>query len=157
MLLVLAVLLTGILQTIALLLGASWLISREKHQLHQSFHEAVSEWFVAEEGKPSKFAEVLDAAGSVVGSAAARSIMASLNAGKSHAVRLANGMVDEVEAQQNPLLGLLGGSKRGKGAGLAQLVQLLGPMLARGGGGSGDNGRNGHSASVADRIKRQGG
>jgi hypothetical protein len=102
---------------------------------------AFRKWFVAEEeGKPSKAALILDAAGAVVGSAAARSIMASLNTDKGHAARAANGIADEMIAQQNPLLGILTGSKRGKGAAVQRLAEMIGPMLSNmGKGGNGDS------------------
>jgi phage-related protein len=80
--------------------------------------------------KPSKLAEVAETLGAVVGSAMARSIMASLSADKSHASRVANGLTDELQGAQNPILGILQGGKRGKGAAIARLGQMILPMLS---------------------------
>lgn len=113
--------------------------------------------------QPSKLAQIVDMAGAVIGSAAARSIMASLSADKSHAANVANGVADQLQAQQNPLLAILAGGKRGKNAGVLRLAQMLGPLL--GGSGpaqgqlplsSGSNHGTGHG-DLADRIKHQGG
>lgn len=115
-----------------------------------------------EPDQPSKLAQLADLIGACVGSAAARSIMASLNADKSHAARAANGAADVLEAQANPLLALLAGSKRGKGAALMRLAQQLGPMLTGKGTGvqlplaSGSNHGSG-PGDIADRISRQSG
>lgn len=114
-----------------------------------------------EAGKPSKAAELVDMIGAVIGSAAARSIMGSLKADDSHAAAAANRIADGIQGHQNPLLGLLTGGKRGKGAAVARLAEMLGGML----GGSGAGGAqlpfptNGGSekSTVADRIRRNGG
>jgi hypothetical protein len=113
--------------------------------------------------QPSKLAAIIDMAGAVIGSAAARSIMASLSADKSHAANVANGVADKLQAHQNPLLAILAGGKRGKNAGVLRLAEMLGPLL--GGSGpaqgqlplsSGSNHGTGHG-DLADRIKHQGG
>lgn len=74
---------------------------------------------------------MVEALGAVIGSAAARSLSASINADASHAARAANAAADVMEAQQNPLVSLISGTKRGKGAAMARLAQMLGPMLQR--------------------------
>jgi hypothetical protein len=129
MLLVGCVFLTGLLQSIIVVVGLRWLLSRERERIADSLADLQREWFSAPEGEPHKAAKVLDAAGSVVGAAAARSIMASLGADASHAARAANGAADILQAQQNPLMALLSGGKRGKGAAVMRLAEMLGPML----------------------------
>lgn len=93
--------------------------------------------------KPSKLAQVADAAGTVIGAAAARSIMASVSQGQSAVAHVANGAADQLQAQQNPLMGLLQGGKRGKGAAVLRLAQLIGPMLGGLSGGKAETGGNG--------------
>jgi len=123
--------LSEIIGFMALSLLIRHIINAKQAEIEQRAEEALHRWLDPQpEGKPSKFAEFLDAGGSVVGSAAARSIMASLGAERSHTARAANGLVDEIEGAQNPILGLLSGGKRGKGAAIAKLAQMLLPMLA---------------------------
>lgn len=141
MLLVVSVIVAGFLQTFAFLFVAGWYLSREKRRIRETLDSLQAEWFTAPEaGKPHKAALVLDAAGAVVGSAAARSIMASLSADASHTARAANGVSEQIEAHNNPLLGLLSGGKRGKGAAVARLAALLMPALSGGGREAGGNG-----------------
>ena len=122
------------------LFGAVLWMRREQARLEERIRSLVDDWVMPQaEGRPSKFAEVLEAVGSVVGSSVARSIMASLNADASHVARVANGAVDGLQVQSNPLLAMLGGGKRGKGAAIARLAEMLGPMLA---------GKNGSAASA---------
>jgi hypothetical protein len=130
------VILAGFFQTVGLIGGLYWLISREKRHISELLTDLQQEWLVAPEGEPHKAAKVLDAAGAVVGSAAARSIMASLGADASHAARAANTAGDLIQAQQNPILGLLAGGKRGKGAAVLRLAEMLGPMLSGNGNGA---------------------
>lgn len=100
---------------------------------------ALRDWVEAPEpGKPSKLAAALDAMGAVVGSAAARSLMASVKQDASSITKVANGAIDELAGQQNPLLGLLAGGKRGKGAAVLRLAEMLGPMLGAKGNGAGN-------------------
>lgn len=128
---VLSIILTGVLQTFCLLLGVRWLVVREKREIHDRLQALAAEWVTPPaEGQPHKLAQLISAAGEVIGASAARSIMASLNADKSHVARVANGLVDEAQGAANPLLGLLAGGKRGKGAAMARLVEMIGPMLA---------------------------
>lgn len=151
---ILAAIIISVSQFVAILAGCLLIrriLNAKEAEIVARVSLMAQEWFnPTAEGKPSKAAEILDAAGSVVGAAAARSIMASLSASNSHAARAANGMADELQAQQNPILGLLTGGKRGKGAALMRLAELLGPALLKGGnGGSGDN-----TIDVKKRIER---
>lgn len=141
-------------------------IDRIRAEIRTEIARILTEWTSQpDEGKPSKLAELVDMIGAVIGSAAARSIMATLNADQSHAARAANTLADGIQAQQNPLLGLLTGSKRGKGAAVARLAQLLGGMFTGSGSGPATGGQlsfpagngGGDRSSVLDRIKRQGG
>jgi hypothetical protein len=111
-------------------------INAKQAEIEARAEAALHKWLdPGPDGKPSQFAQVLDVGGSIVGSAAARSIMSSLGAEKSHTARAANGLADEIQGEQNPILGLLAGGKRGKGAAIAKLAQIMGPMLA----GAGNN------------------
>ena len=128
--------------------GINWMIARERKRISEILEGLQHEWLEHAEGQPHKLSQVVEAMGVVVGSAAARSIMASLNADASHAARAANIASDGIEAARNPLLGLLSGGKRGKGAAVLRLAELLGPML----GSAGVKGEaNNHS--IADRIR----
>jgi hypothetical protein len=144
MLLVVSVFLAGFLQSICLVVGVGWLVRREKRAMADRLDALQHEWLDHDEGQPHKLAQAIDAAGAVVGSAAARSIMASLGADASHAARAANGAADVMQAQQNPLLSLLAGGKRGKGAAVMRLAEMLGPML------SGAGNHNGNGAPPGD-------
>jgi len=146
-----------------LIFGAFALILRawaahKQAEIERRIDGVLREWFTPEaEGEPHKAAKAVAAMGEVVGAAAARSIMASLSADRSHVARAANGAVDELQAVQNPVLGLLTGGRRGKGAALRQLAAALGPMLA-GGATSGPSGNGSNSdgaGSVRDRLKHQ--
>lgn len=135
--------------------GISRIIERQKAELSARARAALEEWLVPEaEGQPHKLAQLVAAMGEVIGSSAARSIMASLSADKSHVARVANGMTDELQGVQNPLVGLLAGGRRGRGAAVARLTQMLGAMFNNLGGQSNSPGSNGHS-DVADRIRNQ--
>jgi len=132
--------------------------AHKQAEIEHRIDAVLRDWFTPEaEGEPHKAAKAVAAMGEVVGAAAARSIMASLSADRSHVARAANGAAEELQAVQNPVLGLLTGGRRGKGAALRQLAAALGPMLAGGGiGGPPDNGSNpGGSSSVRDRLKHQ--
>lgn len=143
---------------------AGILVSRKLDRIRTETRGEISriltEWtHQPEAGKPSKAAELVDMIGAVIGSAAARSIMSSLKADDSHAAAAANKIADGIQAQQNPLLGLLTGGKRGKGAAVARLAEMLGGMLVGPGGTQLPFPTNGGSdkSTVADRIRRQGG
>jgi hypothetical protein len=128
------------------------IIDAKQAELEARAEEALHKWVDLQEGdKPSRFAELLDTGGSVIGAAAARSIMGALHAGNSHAARQANGIAEEIEGNQNPIMGLLAGNKRGKGAALMRLAELLGPML------KGNNGASSappDGGSVRNRLNR---
>lgn len=152
-----AVILLGVCQIIGMF-GACLLlrhiINAKQAELEEKAERALRDWVEAsEEGKPSKLALLLDSAGAVVGSAAARSIMASLKQDSSSVAQVANSAAGALQGQTNPIMALLGSGKRGKGAAVARLTEMLAPMFGGGG--------NGHSAdttsvSVRDRLKRGG-
>jgi hypothetical protein len=96
-----------------------------------------------EDGKQSKFAEMLDAGGAIVGRAAAKSIMLQLNQANTSVTQTANGIADPLEAHSNPIAALMSGGKRGKGAALARLAQLLAPMLTGSTGSNSNHGEHG--------------
>lgn len=131
-----------------MLAGLNWMIGRERKRINEILEALRHDWLDHAEGQPHKLSQAIEAMGVVVGSAAARSIMASLNADASHAARAANSASDGIEGARNPILGLLAGGKRGKGAAVLRLAELLGPMLGSAGGkGEADN------HSIADRIR----
>lgn len=105
-------------------------IDRKQAEIELKIYTLVNEWISSpSEGKPSKLAEITAAAGTVVGQSAAHSIMQSLSTQQSHVTTLAQNVTGEIESQQNPLLAILQGGKRGKGAAVLKLAQLLAPML----------------------------
>lgn len=153
---VIAVVLMGFFQ-IGALLGVLFLLKRwaeaKQAEIEARMNAALRAWGEPQgEGKPSKAAEVLDAMGAVVGAAAARTIMSSLAADASHTARAANTLSDIAQGQSNPVLGLLTGGKRGKGAALARLAEIIGPMLSQNQGNH-DQGTAG-ARSVRDRLGR---
>lgn len=141
---ILGVVLGQLLATLAGFLALRWYVDGQRRALMAKVHDLTA----ADGEHPSQLAQFIDLAGETVGRAAARSIMQQIGTANSHAAKAANGMMAEVQPQ-NPLMAMLGGAKRGKGAGIMQLAQILGPMLS---GGTPSNG-NSSGESVADRYK----
>ncbi len=132
-------------------------LTNQKRKIRDEIQEELEtlqiKWLLpASEGKPSHLAEIFDAAGRTVGTAAAQSIMRSFNAEKSHLSRVANEVGGEIVAEQNPMMGLLAGGKRGKGAAFTKLANMIAPMLANINPNHGNNGNG--SSSVRDRLNR---
>jgi len=130
---VLAALLFGICQA-SIMLGAlllsRWWLNRKQADIERRLNEAVREWVEAPaEGQPSRLAITLDAMGAVIGAAAARSLMASMKQSQSSVAQVANGAADELQGKVNPIMALLAGGKRGKGAAVARLSEMLLPLL----------------------------
>lgn len=153
---ILAVILLAVCQVLGFV-GLSWFLrlyfDRKQAEIEARITATLKDWMEQPApDQPSKFAQLVQMAGTVIGSAAAHSIMASLNASDSHAARAANSAADSLQAQTNPLLALLAGGKRGKGAAVLRLAEMLGPLLT----GAGRSGDNGHATDVAERLKRQG-
>lgn len=124
---------------------------RKEAQIRAEIDQQLKLWFVPEaEGQPHRAAQLLGSMGDIIGRSAAHSIMATFSAERSHVARAANAALAEAEAQQNPLLNLLSGGRRGKGAAIAQLAQLLAPMIRSVGSGNGDTG------SVLERLRKGG-
>lgn len=142
-----------VLCTISFCIFLRHVINAKQAEIERRAEAAMRDWLTAPEGEPSKAAMLIDKAGQVIGSAAARSIMASLQVEKSHVARVANGISDEIKGAQNPILGLLAGGKRGKGAAVMQLAGLLQGILSPGGKGLPSSG-NGHS-DITERIRNQ--
>jgi len=131
------------------------IIDQKQADIEAKIAELSATWLEpAGEGKSSRLAEVFDLAGKTVGSAAARSIMQNLKSDEGHVAMVANGLADEIQGKQNPLLGLLAGRKRGKGAAVMKLAEMLGPMIQNMGQGGGSG--NGHETgvSVKGRLNR---
>jgi len=136
---------------IATLLTSVLLIRRYVEKKQCQFEEKLADLVTPpSEGAPSKLSLMIDAMGSVVGSAAARSLLATLQQRNSSVAQVANGQADLIQSQTNPLLTVLTGGKRGKHAAVARLAELLGPMLFKGGPGEGNNGND---RSVYERLK----
>jgi hypothetical protein len=106
-------------------------INAKQAEIERRADAALRAWVESpQEGEPSKLAVLVDAMGAVIGSAAARSLMASLKQQDSAVAQVANGVSDRLQGQTHPLQALLVGGKRGKGAALLRLAELLEPMLA---------------------------
>lgn len=102
------------------------------------------------DGKESKLAVLVDSLGAVVGSSAARSLMATFKQSKSSEAVAANGISAALEAEQNPLLSIIASTRRGgKGAAFQRLVGLLAPMLL-------SKGNNGGTPSGSAPTQAQG-
>lgn len=133
-----AIILLGICQILAPF-GAFFVlrryVERKQAEIEARAEAALHQW-IDQPGpdKPSKLAETLGVMGSVVGSTAAKSLMLSAQQQSSSLAQVANGIADPLAAQQNPLVSLLGGSRRGKNAAVLRLAEMLGPMLSGGGG-----------------------
>jgi hypothetical protein len=152
----LAFCLIGIAQIVTIIGACLYLrrvLEHKQAEVEDKLTASLRSWIEPQgEGKLSKLAELMDLGGTVIGAAAAREIMMSLNADKGHALKAGNQIADGLEASANPLLGMLRGGKRGKGAALARLAEMLGPMLAS----QFNAGGNGNKPSVADRIAKGG-
>jgi hypothetical protein len=105
-----------------------------EHRIEAALHDWIDP---TPDGKPSKLAVSAEAIGAVIGSAAARSIMSNLAQLKSSEAQAANGIAGGLEAQQNPLLAIIGTTRKGKGAAFQRLIGYLGPMLMGKGNGTG--------------------
>jgi ATP-dependent protease HslVU (ClpYQ) peptidase subunit len=152
---IIAAVLLGICQlasAFTLFLLFKYLIESKQAKLERRLEEALKEWTSQPEpDKPSKVAVLVDSIGAVIGSAAARSLMASVKQQSSSVAQVANGLSDQAQSQINPLAALMSGGKRGKGAALARLTEIIGPMLM---GKSGSNG-SGIGESVPPRRHRE--
>lgn len=140
---ILTVVLLGICQILTavcvLWLGMTLLdrwAARKQRILEERLLHAIHEWVDAQppddkgNPRPSKLAEAAALLGQIVGSAAARSLMASVKQDASSVSQVAGSMADQLQAQTNPLMALMGGGKRGKGSAVLRLAEMLGPMLA---------------------------
>ena len=132
---ILALIFLGLSQIISVLLAYRLFtryISKKQAEIQEQVLDSLHRFVDSPgEGKPSQFAIILDSAGVVVGGAAARNIMKSLGGADGHAGNVASGIAGELQAQVNPLVGLLSGGRRGKGAAMMRLAELLGPMFNR--------------------------
>jgi hypothetical protein len=131
------------LGVVGLCLAIRQFTNAKQAELQAKLEDAIHDWVdspgkdAQDKAKPSKLAISLDAMGAVVGVSAAKSLMNSLQVETSHTARAANGVSDVLEAQKNPIIGLLAGGKRGKGAAIARLTEVLSPMFSGTGAGSG--------------------
>lgn len=153
---ILAVILLGLCQIITTF-GACLLLRRfinaKQAEIERKAEEALRAWVELQgenHDQPSKLALMLDGMGAVIGSAAARSLMNSIKQPASAVANVANGISEPLMAQQNPLLALLTTGKRGKGAAVLRLAELLGGMMGK----PSDNGNSTPSGgSVRDRLR----
>jgi hypothetical protein len=119
-----------------------WYIERKQAEIETRAEAALHQWIdQPAPDKPSKLAETLGMVGAVVGSTAAKSLKQSFTQESTALTQVANGIADPLAAQQNPVMALLGGGKRGKNSAVVRLAELLGPMLS----GSGAPKNGGHS------------
>jgi hypothetical protein len=123
-------------------------------EIEAKIHDTLYDFVAPQgDGKASKLGDLLANAGLIVGQAAANTIMSNLNASNGHAVRAANDIAGAIDGQSSPLAGVLGllkGGRRGKGAAIGRLAEILGPMLG-GGSAAGGNG----SAEYIGRKHRE--
>jgi hypothetical protein len=149
---IIAAVLLGICQfasAFTLFLLFKYLMESKQRQLERRLEQAIKEWtYQPEADKPSKLAVLVDSVGAVIGSAAARSLMASVKQQSSSVAQVANGLSDQAQAQINPLAALVSGGKRGKGAALLRLAEIIGPMLSK------QSGSNGSGESLPPRRHR---
>jgi hypothetical protein len=139
-----AVLLLGLCQ-IAFFVALAVLIrawaARKQEEIEQRIDALVQEWVSQPApNKPSKLALLVEAMGNTVGAAAARSIMATFKAESAHTAAEANRVAGDLEEANNPLMSVLAGGARGKGAAVMKLAQLLLPMIKGAGNHNADNG-----------------
>jgi hypothetical protein len=124
----------GISQIIAALVGFFMLrryAEQKQAEIEHRITETVAAWVAPGPDKtPSQLSQMISSAGGVIGTAAAHSIMYTLAARDGQAGKVASGLADELQAKSNPIYGLLSGGKRGKGAAVNRLAEILGPMLA---------------------------
>jgi hypothetical protein len=149
---IIAAVLLGICQfasAFTLFLLFKYLMESKQKQLERRLEQAIKEWtYQPEPDKPSKLAVLVDSVGAVIGSAAARSLMSSMKQQSSSVAQVANGLSDQAQAQINPLAALVAGGKRGKGAALLRLAEIIGPMLSK------QSGSNGSGESIPPRRHR---
>lgn len=137
----------------------AWLLKvfldRKQAEIERRVSSHIRYWIEApSEDTPSPLARLWESASVVMGRVMAQSIMASLSAEASHAARAANSAADELQGRANPLLGLLSGGKRGRGAAVARLGEML--MAYMSGAPSGSNGHDsGATTSVRDRLRKE--
>ena len=142
---IICALLLAVCQIITML-GACLLFRRffnaKQAEIEARAEAALREWVEAPEGQASKAALLVASMGKVVGDEAARAIMARFKQDASSTAQVANGISEPLLAQQNPIMALLTGGRRGKGSAVMRLAELLGPMLL-GGKGQGQAASNG--------------
>lgn len=143
-----------ILTTYGLTLILRRIINAKQAEIEAKAEAALRAWIDLQgenHDQPSKLALMLDSMGAVVGSAAARSLMNSMKQSTSAVANVANGIADPLLAQQNPLLAMLTTGKRGKGAAVLRLAEMLGGVFAK----PHDNGNSApNGGSVRDRLNR---
>jgi hypothetical protein len=130
-----------IVTTFAAVLMLRRIINAKQAELEWRAEKALQSWIAMQgdnKDQPSKLAMMLDGMGAVIGSAAARSLMASLKQSASAPAQVAGGVSDQLMAQGNPILAMLTAGKRGKGAAVLKLAEMLGPMFASKNGSSAD-------------------
>ncbi len=146
---VIAAILLGVCQilcTFCWCLFIRHVINAKQAEIEARAERALREWVESPgEGQPSKLANLVDVMGATIGSAAARSLTASVKQQSSSVAQVANGAADMLQAQTNPLAALISGGKRGKGAAVMRLAQLLGPMFMGGNGNHGTTDASGYT------------
>jgi hypothetical protein len=146
-----------VISQIVTVFGVCWMLRRffnsKQAEIEAKAEAALRSWIELQgenHDQPSKLALILDSAGAVVGSAAARSMMASLKQSTSAPAQVANGIAEPMLAQQNPLLAMLTTGKRGKGAAVLRLAEMLGGVFGK----PLDSGNGSHAqGSVRDRLR----
>jgi len=131
------------------------ILDRKQAEISEQIEAAIREWIEpGPDNTASKLASTVDMVGAVVGSAAARSIMAHLKQENAAVANVANGISDRIQGQTNPLMALLSGGKRGKGAAVQRLTEMLMPLFAGGLGGGGGAGNGSSQKSELQKRMR---
>jgi hypothetical protein len=120
-----------IASTITAFLLLSRLIDSKQAAIEHRVATAVSSFIDSPgEGQDSPFAAIVKEAGAHMGMAAANQLVKQIGSTNSHANRLAGNAADALSAEQNPQAAMIGTLLgRGKGAGVARLLQMILPGL----------------------------
>jgi hypothetical protein len=148
--LILAVVSIGLCQIFALFYVAFSLkryAEAKQADIERRLIETIADYVNSPDPKtPSKLALIVHQLGLVIGSSAAQSLRASLSQESSALTHVANGAIDQLQGQQNPILALLSGGKRGKGSAIIKLAGMLQGML-----GSNNHGGSGQGTTTPRR------
>lgn len=129
-------------------------IERKTSEIEGKVSAIVREFITnPDEHTPSKLAVMFDLFGATIAKGMVHEAAVQEKAEQSHVARVANNMLAEEQAYQNPILGILGKNKRGKNAAYVRLAEMIGQQLGAAGGGG--NGAGGGGATPPVRRHRE--